>query len=372
MFPFPIPSAAPGSTMKIEGVARLENALTFLSPSGEGFRLKVGDVIQADVLSILDDGTVSIRITLESGKSGVVSARSHVPLDAGESVLLKVTGGEREVSLRFLGVIREEGAGMGGAPGLTVPYRGLPPGLAAARIPASGARLLEQMFRSLPDAVKEAVPGFASLERSPAMASLDGDALKGAVEGSGVLLETKLKLASGAGLAPGGDRKEALLRVGEALRSPGVAAAVKASGASPGEAAVKADGLLSTIETYQVSSSMHGVLHAPLSLDWDELADGEILFRKRPRGRGESYTCEIHLDLMPLGRMGVSVTMYDGAFFVSFSPEGEEARSLVASRSDEVGKRFREAGLALKAVSVHRKRSVSFGVPSADGVDLEV
>ncbi len=369
MFSFPVPPAAPGSPMKIEGVARLENALTFLSSSGDGFRVKVGDVVQADVLSVLADGTVSIRITLESGKSGVVSARSHVPLDAGESVLLKVTGGEREVSLRFLGVIREEGVGKGGAPGLTVPYRGLPPERTAARIPASDARRMEQMFRSFPDAVKEAVPGFSSLERSPSVESLDGKVLKTAVEGSGVLLETKLKAA---GAAPDGDRKEALLRVGEALRRPGVAAAVKAAGASPGEAAVKADGMLSTIETYQVSSSVHGFLFAPLSLEWDELADGEILFRKKARGRGESYTCELHLDLLPLGKMGVSVTMYDGAFYVSFSPEAEETRSLVASRSEEVGKRFREAGLSLSAVSIQRKKSVSFGVPSADGVDLEV
>ena len=38
------------------------------------------DVIKADVLSLMADGTVSIRITRESGESAVVSARSHVPL----------------------------------------------------------------------------------------------------------------------------------------------------------------------------------------------------------------------------------------------------------------------------------------------------
>ncbi len=135
---------------------------------------------------------------------------------------------------------------------------------------------------------------------------------------------------------------------------------------------MKAEGLLSSIETYQVSSSVHNVLYAPLTLDWEEMQDGEILFRKKDRGNGESYTCELNLDLRPLGKMSVSVTMYDGAFFVSLSPEDEGTRSLMASSSDDVEKRFREAGLPLKAVAVQRKRDVSFGVLAADGVDVKV
>jgi hypothetical protein len=362
--------------MKIDGVARLDNTLTFLSPAGDGFRLKIGDVVRADVLSLLEDGTVSIRITLENGKSGVVTAQSRVPLDAGESVLLGVTGGEREIALRFLGVVRAPGDGAASPPGLPGAYRALAAELAAFRLTASDARGVDRQFRSLPESVKESVPGFAVLEGSAGMDALDGAALKKSVEGSGVLLETRLKLAASGDEGPlavsGGDRKEALLRLGEALREPGTAGAVKASGASPADAAVRADALVSTIESYQLASAAHGILYAPLTLAWDGLADGEILFRKRNRGKGESYTCELNLDLRPLGRMGVSVTMYDGAFFVSFSPEGEEARSRMAACSDEVGERFREAGLALKAVAVQRKRRVAFGAPSADGVDLEV
>jgi len=64
--------------------------------------------------------------------------------------------------------------------------------------------------------------------------------------------------------------------------------------------------------------------------------------------------------------------MYDGAFFVSLSPESEATRLLMATQSEDIGKRFREAGLELRAVAVQKKRSVSFGVPSVDGVDLKV
>ncbi|MGZ8430058.1 MAG: hypothetical protein ACXWWS_11535, partial [Candidatus Deferrimicrobiaceae bacterium] len=258
--------------MKINAVAQIGNSLTFLSPSGDGMRFAVGDVVQADVLSILPDGNVSIRITTESGKSGIVTARSEVPLAEGESVLLKVVGGEREVALRFLGVIRAGGAPGGDPAGLPEMYRELASELAASRLSTADARLAQESFLFLPASVKEAVPGFEAIGRSPGMEGLDGTVLRAAVEGSGILLETKLKLAAGEGgsagkgvvstalhdtidFAPGADRKEALLRLGEALGDRDVAGAFRSAGGSPGEAGVRADGLLSTIESFQLASA---------------------------------------------------------------------------------------------------------------------
>jgi len=357
--------------MKIGAVAQIGNSLTFLSPSGDGMRFAVGDVVRADVLSILPDGNASIRIATESGKSGVVAARSDVPLAEGESVLLKVVGGEREVALRFLGVIREGGTPGGDPAGLPGMYRELASELAASRLSTADARQAQESILLLPEAVKETVPGFEAIGRSPGMERLDGTVLRETVEGSGILLETKLKLAA-KDFAPGADRKEALLRLGEALRDRDVAGALRGAGKSPGEAGVRTGGLLSTIESFQLASAAQGGVYVPLSLQWDELADGEMLFRKRARGKGESYTCEINLDLRPLGKMSASVTMYDGAFLVSLAPQSEATRSLMASRSAEVERRFREAGLALRAVSITRKNSVDFGVPARDGVDVEV
>ena len=357
--------------MKIDSIAQIGNSLTFLSPSGDGMRFAVGDVVQADVLSILPDGNVSIRISTESGKSGIVLARSEVPLADGESVLLKVVGGEPDVTLRFLGVIREGGTPGGTPAGLPEMYRELASELAAFRLSTADARQSQESFLLLPEDVKEAVPGFEAIGRSPGMEGLDGTILRETVERSGILLETKLKLAA-QDLVPGADRKEALLRLGEALRDRDVAGAFRRAGGSPGEAVVKVDGLLSTIESFQLGSAAQGGVYLPLSLRWDELADGEMLFRKRARGKGESYTCEINLELRPLGRMSASVTMYDGAFFVSLSPQSEATRSLMSSRSTEVERRFREAGLALRAVSITRKNSVDFGVPARNGVDVEV
>lgn len=357
--------------MKTDPIAPIGNSLAVLSPSDDGMRLAVGDVVRADILSILPDGSVSIRITTDSGKSGIVAARSEVPLAEGESVLLKVAGGEREVALRFLGVIRGGGTPGGMPTGLPGMYRELASELAASRLSTADARRAQESVLLLPEAVKGTVPGFEAIVRSSGMEGLDGTVLRETVEGSGILLETKIKLAA-KDLAPGADRKEALLRLGEALRDRDVAGAITRAGGSPGEAGVRVDGLLSTIESFQLASAAQGGVYIPLSLQWDELVDGEMLFRKRTRGKGESYTCEINLDLRPLGKMSVSVTIYDGAFFVSLSPQSEATRSLMSSRSAEVERRFREAGLALKAVSITRKNRVDFGVPARDGVDVAV
>jgi len=367
LFPPIITPTPPQSDLQTEGVSRIENALAFRTSSWEGLKLKVGDLVKADILSVSADGTVSIRITRESGESAMLSARSQVPFEEGESVLLKVTtGGDGEVRLRFIGMADGGDGGKAGSAGGEI---ALFP--SSSRMPLIDIRLLQAIFRAFPESVKASIPGFSLLEGGTPAEGLTGQALKNAVEGSGVLLETKLKLQPEA-IVAGADQKEALLRVGAAMREAGRSAEVKGAGISPGETAVKTEGMLSSIETYQAFSSANGVLYAPLTLEWEELLDGEILFRKRNRGGHESYTCEMNLDLTPLGKMSVSVTMYDGAFFVSLSPENETTRVLMAKQSDDIGKRFREMGLELKAVAVQQKRNVSFGVPSVDGVDLKV
>ncbi|MCL1925796.1 MAG: flagellar hook-length control protein FliK [Syntrophorhabdaceae bacterium] len=367
MLPLITPLIPPSPDLPTGGVARIENAVAFRSSSWEGLKLRIGDLVKADILSLSADGSVSIRITRESGESATLLARSQVPFEAGESVLLKVTsGGDGEIRLRFVGMA-DGGGGekAGSADGAMASSPAL------SRMLLTDVRQLQAIFRAFPESVKASIPGFSMLEEGTSVEGLTGQALKNAVEGSGVLLETKLKLQPDA-VAAGADQKDALLRVGAAMRDTVKSAEVRGVGISSGETAVKTEGMLSSIETYQVFSSANGVLYAPLTLEWDELLDGEILFRKKNRGGRESFTCEMNLDLDPLGKMSISVTMYEGAFLVSLSPENDTTRSLMATQSDDIGRRFREAGLQLRAVAVQQKRNVSFGVPSADGVDLKV
>ena len=367
MFPPIVSPAPPPPDLATTGVARIESALGFRS-SASGLKLNVGELVKADILSMSSDGTVSIRITRESGESAVVSARSQVPLNEGEQVLLKVTVGEGEVKLRLVGMADGEGGGKAGFSGAEISYKE-GAGQALARMPLADIRQMQALFRAFPESVKALIPGFSLLEEGAPVEGLTGQALKNTVEGSGVLLETKLALRPDAFSA---DLKEALLRLGAAMRDVGVSSAVRGAGINPADAAARTERALSAIEAYQVFSSENNVLFAPLMLNWDRLFDGEILFRKKNREERESYTCEINLDLAPLGKMSISVTMYEGAFFVSLFPESEATHSLMAEHSEDIGRRFREAGLDLRAVAVQRKQNIPFGVPSTDGVDLRV
>ena len=370
MFPPIVTPAPPPQDLATTGVARIETALGFRS-SASGLKLNVGELVKADILSLSSDGSVSVRITRESGESAVVSARSQVPLNEGEQVLLKVTVGEGEVKLRLVSMADGEGGGKPGFSGAEISYKEAAGAQVLARMPLADIRQMHAIFRAFPDSVKALIPGFSLLEGETPVEGLTGQALKNTVEGSGVLFETKLLLQPDAS-ASGADRKEALLRVASALRDTGVSSAVRGAGINPGDAVARTERALSTIEAHQVFSSENNVLYAPLMLGWDKLLDGEILFRKKNRQERESYTCEMNLDLAPLGKMSISVTMYEGAFFVSLYPENEATRSLMNEHSEDIGKRFREAGLDLRAVAVQRKQNIPFGVPSTDGVDLRV
>jgi hypothetical protein len=122
--------------------------------------------------------------------------------------------------------------------------------------------------------------------------------------------------------------------------------------------------------SYQSPPSVHNVLHAPLFLEWESFGTGRSCSGKRT-GKGRFVYVRDQLDLDPLGRMSVSVTMF-AAPSSSPSPEDEGTRSpwRRARRRSKGGSA--RGGLPLRGDRVQRQRAVSIGDHSPDGVDLEV
>lgn len=79
------------------------STLTLIKPFGGSIALRVGDLVKAQVLDIRTDGTISLRIEGRAGGGVVVAARTEVPLDKGDAVMLRVLRGDGEVRLRFAG-----------------------------------------------------------------------------------------------------------------------------------------------------------------------------------------------------------------------------------------------------------------------------
>lgn len=94
------------------------STLTLIKPFGGSMELRVGDLVKAQVLDVQTDGTISLRIEGRSGGGVVVAARTEVPLAKGDSVMLKVLGGEGEIRLQFAGAAVE------GRPGGRIDERG--------------------------------------------------------------------------------------------------------------------------------------------------------------------------------------------------------------------------------------------------------
>ena len=97
-----------------------------------------------------------------------------------------------------------------------------------------------------------------------------------------------------------------------------------------------------------------------LPLNWKELRDGEISFKRGQGGAegGTAYSCRINLDLKEFGKLSVMVVMYNKDFFVSFKAERPAFKSLLDEHLEELKGSFVEQGLSLKAVTLDRDNAL--------------
>ncbi|MBI4686812.1 MAG: hypothetical protein HY756_03405 [Nitrospirae bacterium] len=90
--------------MKISPALVSDNTLILIKPSGSLLSLKLGDIVKAEVVNILSSDTISLRLIPKDGKKEIIVSKTNIPLNKGDNILLKVTGGDGEVRLQFLGI----------------------------------------------------------------------------------------------------------------------------------------------------------------------------------------------------------------------------------------------------------------------------
>ncbi|MBF0566949.1 MAG: hypothetical protein HQK89_17125, partial [Nitrospirae bacterium] len=190
-------------------VNRTDQMLTLMRPDGKTIPLTLGSVVSADVLDIIASGMVTLRITPPVGKGEgsqptgdstqgkVITAQTNVPMSEGDRVTLQVIGGDKEIRLKFLGVSQAQ---------TTLPrmqldtlqqrLQSLLSEFSGSRLTSADFQQLSAVLKAIPPGIKDNFPEFSQLEKlMPDMEQMNGQALKTSVEGSGVLLETRLKLA---------------------------------------------------------------------------------------------------------------------------------------------------------------------------------
>lgn len=154
------------------------------------------------------------------------------------------------------------------------------------------------------------------------------------------------------------DLKAGLLKLKELLSEKGGEAirdqSVQGLTASQRESAVKVvDGLLKDIETFQLLSKTTDSFYTFLPVQWDNLKDGEIAFKRGARdAKGASYSCRMNLDLEDQGKLTITVLMYNKDFFVSFRADNPDLQTSIGSSVKELQESFWNKGLNLKGVNM--------------------
>jgi len=255
--------------------------------------------------------------------------------------------------------------------------------LSESRLSNSEFKDLLNMLKSLPDSVKTSIPGFKGLERLLLDAKgLNGNVLRAFVETSGVVFETRLKVAALSdpksvlqniiALQSGGDLKGLLLELKNILKDSNVIQTLKHAGFKVSDLSDMVEKFTRNIEFFQLTSKINDMFYTFMPVLWEGLKDGEFIFKKNKNEKNDSYTCDINLDLEKLGKLSVSVTSMEKAFYVTFFIEQPEIAALISSEKKTLEERFASQGLMLKAVNVNRKKAISFGEAQNRGVNLKI
>jgi hypothetical protein len=120
------------------------------------------------------------------------------------------------------------------------------------------------------------------------------------------------------------------------------------------------DFLLRDIETFQLLSRTTQSFYTFLPVNWQELRDGDIAFKQNTgEGGTDSFSCRLNLDLETHGKLTIMVLSHNNDFFISFRPESEEFKGVLASSADQLKDQFEEKGLSLRGVRILDRNDTS-------------
>jgi len=367
-------------------ISNLRSVLTSAGLSDKGLAMKAGTVVKAQVVNVAEGGNVMLRLlSAGGGREGmqgiIIKAFTEVPLAKGQNIYLEVLGGKDNIKMQVIDEMEKSQA----VPQQKIPVKILDmlARLSEARLSNPEFKELLSMLKSLPDSIKTAIPELKGLEKLiPDAKELNGNVIRAFVETSGVAFETKLKVAvlkdpesllrNIMALQSDGDLKGMLLKLGDILKDAGVIQTLKHAGIKAPDISDMVEKFIQHIEFFQLTSRVNDMFYTFMPVLWEGLKDGEFLFRKKKDRGHDSYACDINLDLERLGKLSVSVTGMEKAFYVSFFIEQPEVAAIVTSEKKALQERFASQGLMLKAITINQKKNIDFGNAQSQGVNLKI
>jgi len=309
------------SEIPITGKIEDRQLLLPLKPSI--LNLREGELVRAVVVAVSPSNRVSVRL-----KNRLLEAKSTLPLQEGEELLLQVELQEQGIRLRVV-----EG-------GYSQPER------IRELISSWGAeRLRPDEF----SAWKGLIEGLPELDPLPELSTLKGffpqmdlmapGALKQLLESIGIFFEAKLRNAIIANILNReeierlirNDLKGHLLRIRQGLRHPEITRQLFKGKILPQELSRHIDRLIRHIEYYQLLSRLEESLHLFLPISWPHLKDAELVIKGTPRKPLErkGYLCIIRLELERIGRLLIHLFMYADRIHIKLLTDNERFKDLL-------------------------------------------
>jgi len=365
---------------------KADNILRVERPIGQTVAFQTGTIVKAEVMDIIESGMVMLKITPPIGQSEgvegkIIRAKSFVVLEKGDTVLLEANNDEE--GLRFKVIERNvqhiesrsnETEGESFLEGIPKKFLEMLTNMSSLRLKSGDYQILKDMLNTMPALLKNNFPEFKALQSFlPAIEELNNKFFKRLVESSGVLFETRLKQLALYGKAfQGDDQKRLLMRLKEIVGSEQVSNILKFEGLKKSDIIDTIDRFIKNIEFYQLSSNINDMLYTYVPIIWNDMRDGQMIFKKEKKGDSNSFTCDIKLDLVSLGLIIATITWYKDEFYIYFNTQTSLTAGLLTMEKGELKKRFEAAGLNIKHINVIETKGLTFTNNEPHGLDVRV
>lgn len=344
-------------------------SLNFGSSYPHILSLKIGNIMSAEVLDILNSDTIILGVKDGSINKVKITASLDSPLSLskGDLLRLKVTALGQEIRLQVLDITKKVEEN----PLLKIISTYLSE--ISSKINKEDIRTSIDFLKKVPEDIKVKIPEFSNFEKAlPEIETLSSKMLEFAIKNSGLFFENKIRIfldKMDLKKEIDSDIKGLLLRLKDVLKNNQFSSLFLASEINTKELLSSIEGFLKIIEFYQFSSFLNNVLYTYLPLSWLDLKDREIVFKKR---EDESYLCEIRLDIECFGRLNISISYQNKSLYISFYSEDKNILSMINANIKELEKRFEDSNLLLKAINIIEKERHDFDLKDKEGVCFKV
>jgi len=337
--------------------------------------LQTGEIVQAEVLTVTDT-SVAVRM-----KNTILEARTELSLKQGEVISLLVEEAGQDIRLRLL---QADSAEAGSVQNTIFSALNA---LKNLKPVANDIKTLTLFFANVPKQLKESMPELMVLAKfMTALDVLSESDLKSAVQDSGLFFEARLHdVVTGPGqdglttenkvqTVVSHDLKGALLILEESLTKRDVMDRLQQAGFNVRELAGAVGNLIKNTDFYQLQSKLTETLQVFVPFFWQDLKDGEIVFRESEKGpRDEqAFSCTINLDLEGIGKMSARVLLQEGQIYVNILAENEQFVSLLQVKRDVLKTQLDVAGIRLGGLTIHWEPEIDIKQAQAGGLNIRI